>query len=498
MDLSQLRHDLRTPLNQMLGYSEMLLEDAQDQPEVAQELQEILDGSKRLLSLVSKVLAVDGVSLDLIRSELQAPLDSVMTQAQNLLAKAKHAGLANLLPDLQKIATAAGNLDALLRSAKIETGKNAPPPSILSLLPSANFSGKPAAILPGRILVVDDSEMNRDMLCRRLDRQGHKYVCAENGRQALDVLAQSDFDLVLLDIIMPKMDGYQVLNALKNDPKLRHLPVIMLSALDEIESVVHCIEMGADDYLPKPFNPVLLKARIGACLEKKHLRDKERRYLEQLQMEQEKSERLLLNVLPKEIADRLKGGEEAIADHFADVTILFADLVGFTTISQRMSAVDLVNLLNEIFSAFDHLAARHGLEKIKTIGDAYMVAGGLPVSRPGHAESIAEMALDMQQEINRFNEKYNTQIQIRIGINTGPVIAGIIGRNKFIYDLWGDTVNTASRMESHCVADGIQVTEKTRSYLDSKYVFQDRGKIEVKGKGGMQVYLLAGRKGSLE
>jgi len=178
--------------------------------------------------------------------------------------------------------------------------------------------------------------------------------------------------------------------------------------------------------------------------------------------------------------------------------LLFADLVGFTTISQRMSAVDLVNLLNEIFSAFDHLAARHGLEKIKTIGDAYMVAGGLPVSRPGHAESIAEMALDMQQEINRFNEKYNTQIQIRIGINTGPVIAGIIGRKKFIYDLWGDTVNTASRMESHCVADGIQVTEKTRSYLDSKYVFQDRGKIEVKGKGGMQVYLLAGRKGSLE
>ncbi|HMC26517.1 MAG TPA: adenylate/guanylate cyclase domain-containing protein [Verrucomicrobiae bacterium] len=347
---------------------------------------------------------------------------------------------------------------------------------------------------PGRILVVDDSEMNRDMLCRRLDRQGHKYVCAENGRQALDMLAQSDFDLVLLDIIMPEMDGYQVLNALKNDPKLRHLPVIMLSALDEIESVVHCIEMGADDYLPKPFNPVLLKARIGACLEKKHLRDKEQQYLEQLQMEQEKSERLLLNVLPKEIADRLKGGEEAIADHFADVTILFADLVGFTTISQRMSAVDLVNLLNEIFSAFDHLAARHGLEKIKTIGDAYMVAGGLPVSRPGHAESIAEMALDMQQEINRFNEKYNTQIQIRIGINTGPVIAGIIGRKKFIYDLWGDTVNTASRMESHCVADGIQVTEKTRSHLDSKYVFHDRGKIEVKGKGGMRVYLLEGRK----
>src|SRR5947207_11576245 len=204
MELAQLRHDLRTPLKQMLGYSEMLLEDAQEQPEVAQELQEILDGSKRLLSLVSKVPAVDGVSLDSIRGELQTPLDNVMTQTQNLLASAKHAGLANLLPDLQKIATAAGNLDALLKSAKIETGKNAPPPSALSLLPSANFSGKPAVISPGRILVVDDSEMNRDMLFRRLDRQGHKYVCAENGRQALDMLAQSDFARVLLDVIMPE------------------------------------------------------------------------------------------------------------------------------------------------------------------------------------------------------------------------------------------------------------------------------------------------------
>jgi adenylate cyclase len=153
-----------------------------------------------------------------------------------------------------------------------------------------------------------------------------------------------------------------------------------------------------------------------------------------------------------------------------------------------------VNLLNEIFSAFDGLAAKHGLEKIKTIGDAYMVAGGIPTPMTDHAEAIAEMAIESQKEINRFNAEYNMQVQIRIGINTGPVIAGIIGRNKFIYDLWGDTVNTASRMESHSVAGEIQVTEETYSRLQSKYIFQNRGKIEVKGKGEMQTYFLLGRK----
>jgi adenylate cyclase len=154
----------------------------------------------------------------------------------------------------------------------------------------------------------------------------------------------------------------------------------------------------------------------------------------------------------------------------------------------------VLNLLNEIFSAFDELAARHGLEKIKTIGDAYMVAGGLPVRRADHVEAIAEMALDIQKEINRFNAEYSTQVQIRIGINTGPVVAGIIGRKKFIYDLWGETVNTASRMESHGIAGGIQVTAETQARLDGKYIFQDRGKIAVKGEGDVRCYLLLGRK----
>ncbi|MEG3985636.1 adenylate/guanylate cyclase domain-containing protein [Microcoleus sp. S28C3] len=216
--------------------------------------------------------------------------------------------------------------------------------------------------------------------------------------------------------------------------------------------------------------------------------------LNALRVQQEQSERLLLNILPEEIANRLKRGDSTIADTFADVTVLFADIVGFTQLSSRVSPTQLVSLLNDIFSTFDNLAERHGLEKIKTIGDAYMVVGGLPVPRQDHAEAIAEMALDMQQAITEFSNTHSQAFSIRIGINSGPVVAGVIGIKKFIYDLWGDTVNTASRMESHGKPGCIQVTETTYQQLREKYSFENRGAIEVKGKGQMTTYLLKCRK----
>jgi class 3 adenylate cyclase len=210
--------------------------------------------------------------------------------------------------------------------------------------------------------------------------------------------------------------------------------------------------------------------------------------------EREKVERLLLNILPQPIAERLKQEPITIADSFTEATIMFADIVGFTPLSARLSATEIVNLLNHIFSTFDRLAERHGLEKIKTIGDAYMVVGGLPTPRPDHAESVAEMALDMQQEIAKFSRELDESFSIRIGINTGPVVAGVIGLKKFIYDLWGDAVNTASRMESHGMPNCIQVSQTTYELLQDKYLFEERGVIEVKGKGEMFTYLLRGRK----
>ena len=213
-----------------------------------------------------------------------------------------------------------------------------------------------------------------------------------------------------------------------------------------------------------------------------------------LREEQEKSEKLLLNILPKVIAERLKQNETTIAEYFPEVTVLFADIVGFTALSAVMNPIDLVELLNKIFSRFDLLCDRHGLEKIKTIGDAYMVVGGLPCPRADHAEAIAQMALDMQTEIARFNTNNRKYFSIRVGIHSGPVVAGVIGIKKFIYDLWGDTVNLASRMESHGLSWRIQVSETTYKLLEHKYLFQERGIIDVKGKGGMRTYLLVGKK----
>ncbi|HEY9643344.1 MAG TPA: adenylate/guanylate cyclase domain-containing protein [Coleofasciculaceae cyanobacterium] len=213
----------------------------------------------------------------------------------------------------------------------------------------------------------------------------------------------------------------------------------------------------------------------------------------ELEREQEKSERLLLNILPEAVARQLKQEHRTIAESFAEVTVLFADIVGFTRISANIPATELVTLLNQIFSTFDQLAEQHGLEKIKTIGDAYMVVGGLPTERPDHAEAIAQMALDMQAAIAQFSTQQDQPFRIRIGINTGPVVAGVIGTKKFIYDLWGDTVNVASRMESQGLPDQIQVTRAAYERLHHQFHLEKRGEIDIKGKGTMTTYLLRGR-----
>ncbi|MFB2939375.1 adenylate/guanylate cyclase domain-containing protein [Aerosakkonemataceae cyanobacterium BLCC-F154] len=214
----------------------------------------------------------------------------------------------------------------------------------------------------------------------------------------------------------------------------------------------------------------------------------------ELRLEKERSEQLLLNILPEPIANRLKQDSSVIAESFNEVTIMFADLVGFTSLSTKLQPIELVNLLNEIFSTFDQLVEELGLEKIKTIGDAYMVAGGLPIPRIDHAEAIAELALTMLNIMQKFQLQINEELQIRIGINTGIVVAGVIGKKKFIYDLWGDAVNVASRMESHGIPGYIQVTEATYQRLKHKYLFAKRAEIHVKGKGKMTTYFLRGKK----
>lgn len=345
-----------------------------------------------------------------------------------------------------------------------------------------------------KVLIVDDEPFNVDFLEQELEYLACQTSSARNGREALDQVAVEAPDLILLDIMMPEMDGFQVLEHLKADQIWRDTPVIIISAMDDQENIARGIRMGADDYLPKPFDPVILKARMEACLERKRWRDQEQEYLAIIKAEREKSERLLLHMLPPAIAERMKGGESIIADSFAEVSILFSDIVNSTLLTVQMTPRELVMLLNDLFSTFDQLVQEYGLEKIRAIGDEFVVVGGLPTPSTDHAEIVADFALAMQSRLAKFNATHNCSLSMRIGMDIGPVIAGVIGTTKFSYDLWGDAMNTASRMQSHGIADRIQVTVATYERLREKYLLEARGVITVKGKGEMLTYFLNGKR----
>lgn len=352
------------------------------------------------------------------------------------------------------------------------------------------------------ILVADDEAPMRMVLVLTLRALGYRNVAeAADGEAALALLREREFDLLISDIQMPGLDGFDLLAAIKSDPFLRHLPVIVASGMNELAAVARCIEMGAEDFLPKPVNSTILRARVAASLERKRLRDLDRLRVIQLQqekqlleIEREKSDRLLLNILPPCIADRLKRGERNIAERFAEVTVLFADVVGFTALANDTDPDDLVTLLNELFSRFDRLTERHGLEKIKTIGDSYLVVGGLPLPRPDHAEAVAEMALGILESVRDLNDDSGINLQVRIGLNTGPVVAGVIGRKKFTYDLWGAAVNLASRMQSSGLPNRIHLPAATAERLHAKFHLTERGSIACKGVGAIRTCFLDGKR----
>jgi adenylate cyclase len=373
------------------------------------------------------------------------------------------------------------------------------------------------------ILIVDDSAGSRLLLSSILKAAGYQaLVTAESARGAFARLGlngtatgPSDVDLILMDISMPDLDGIEACCQIKADVRLQDIPIIMVTASTVTEDLQLAFAAGAMDYITKPPNKVELLARVRSALELKQEMDRRKEVTLQLQEtnrrleealasldeehrqlleEQAKSERLLLNILPRPIAERLKQAEGVIADNFSDVTVLFADIVDFTKLSARVPAADVVAMLNDVFSKFDRLAEKHGLEKIKTIGDAYMVVGGLPTPRPDHAEAVADMALDMRAALAGRTRDTGSLLSVRIGINSGPVVAGVIGTKKFIYDLWGDTVNIASRMESLGASGSIQVTAATYEHLRDRYIFERRGTVQVKGRGEMVTYQLAGRK----
>jgi class 3 adenylate cyclase len=366
------------------------------------------------------------------------------------------------------------------------------------------------------ILIVDDTATDRFALTLMLSDAGYtELLQAGSAAEALACLASRTPDaieLILTDLNMPGVNGIAACAQIKAMPAWFDIPIIMVTGSDEVDDLSSAFAAGAIDYIIKPANPVELLARVRSAVRLKQEMDSRKareRELETLnrrlegvladlaeqhrllQREQAKSEQLLLNILPPPIAERLKQEPGVIADRFEAVTVLFADIVGFTELAAGIAPEVLVCMLNEIFSAFDQLAERHGLEKIKTIGDSYMAVGGLPMPRPDHASAVAALALDMQAAIQALS---GGALSVRIGIHSGPVVAGVIGTKEFSYDLWDDTVNVASRMESHGQAGTIQVSAATYEHIQHTFRCAARGRIQVKSKGAMEVWRLLGPK----
>ena len=339
------------------------------------------------------------------------------------------------------------------------------------------------------LLVVDDNDDNRYTLTRRLKREGYTNLAvAEDGQKALDLLAQRSFDLVLLDIMMPVMNGYEVLERVKSDMALRDIPVIMISALDEMDSVVKCIELGAEDYLPKPFNAALLRARIGACLDKKRLRDQEAGYLKQIEEEKRRADDLLHATLPAAAVQELKATNGVRPRRFNDVAVLFCDVVGFTAYCDKHAPEEVVAHLQALVNAFEKIASRHGLEKIKTIGDAFMATAGLLEYVDGPALASVRCGLEMAAASRELEAGWD----VRVGIHLGPVVAGVIGQRQYVYDLWGDTVNVAARIADEADPGTVVVSGATWPLLRDHCQGSSMGMVEVKGKGRLELIQCTG------
>lgn len=352
-------------------------------------------------------------------------------------------------------------------------------------------------ILMAKLLIVDDQATNVLLLERLLRSAGYQAI--SSTQNPIDVLAlhrEHRYDLILLDLHMPEMDGFQVMEALKGAEGDGTLPVLVITA--QPGEKLRALKAGALDFVSKPFDIAEVLARVQNLLQVRLLNLETQKLYKQVLEEQQLSEMLLHNVLPQAIAERLKGRSkltaghlhQAIVDRYDSVTVLFADIVGFTAFSQGVSPEVLVAVLNDVFTRFDAIAEHRGLEKIKTIGDCYMAAAGLPTVAADHADRAALKALDMLDAIEAFNAQSQHPLNIRIGLSSGAAVAGVIGKSKFLYDLWGDVVNTASRMESHGIAGRIQLSDATRTALTQAFALEPRGLIEVKGKGEMATWFL--------
>jgi adenylate cyclase len=508
--LSTIRHELRTPLNAIIGYSEMLLEDAQElgKENLVSDLQKIQTAGQVIHEVINDFFETSEPSAKLenlkdekmgnkLQYDLRIPLNTVIGYCEMLQEEYDSNIIANFGRDLKKILAAAEifltHISAILANTPVETGNT---DSILetSYGLSATEEGE-NAIYPisddrsslitdheRSVLVVDDNSTNRDLLSRYLKRQGLGVITAENGIQALEMVNSKPFDLVLLDVLMPGINGYQVLKRLKSEKAWRDIPVIMISALKDMEGVVKCIELGADDYLPKPFNPVVLKARINNCLERKRLSDLEKEHKKMIK-------ETFGKYVSHEVRDEVLSGRIPLDGEKKDVTVLFADLRDFTPLTDSMPPKEMVRILNGYFSEMAPAIRSHHGSILQYLGDEIYAVFGAPIPLSDHPRQAVAAALDMRKrliDVNKLLEKQgHVMLRHGIGIHSGPAVAANLGSSeRLTYGLVGDTVNLASRIQglTKQFNTDILVSAQSRARLGDEFAVVELPATFVKGK----------------
>jgi class 3 adenylate cyclase/CheY-like chemotaxis protein len=502
---AHMRDELVAPLNAVVELTTLLLKEAREREltTLAADLEKVLAASRRFLALLEEVLPASrevaevGDFVKKVRHDLRTPLNQVLGYCDLWLENGEDLLMESLLADLREIRSLGQRMLERLNDLISFSQKASDPEIDLDAVEVPEMvrklgSGERPRLVPaevGTVLVVDDNELNCEILCRTLCHDGHKVETAHNGREALEKLQARSFDAVLLDIIMPGLNGFEVLDKLKADNHLQRIPVIVISAYTEMDDVVRCIALGAEDYLLKPPDPVLLRARLNACLEKKRLRDREAFYLEQIRQEQKRSDDLLHVILPGEIVKELKATNTVKPRRYENVAVLFCDIVGFTPYCDRNRPEDVVVNLSQLIQRWETITLRHHVEKIKTVGDAFMAVAGLLQPTPEHPVlHCVRCGLDMIESTRDLPGGWNA----RVGVHFGPVVAGVIGHRQYSFDLWGDTVNTAARMESHGCPGSITLSDEAWRHIAHCCRRVSLGPVEVKGKGRMEISRFAG------
>jgi class 3 adenylate cyclase len=509
--LAHLRHELRTPLNHVLGYSEMLLEDADAVSDLAAELRRILREGRAVLAVVEESLAparLEGGGLDLGRlaAALAAPLGRLGVSVDRLGQLARDGGSGAVLADAERIAAAMSRLRTLFEGWGSESAAVERAIAAGTLLPGTQTLGesRPAPggprVPPATILVVDDDEENRELLARRLTREGHRVRAAEGGIEALAMIQDEPVDLVLLDVMMPDLDGPAVLARLKQDPERRHIPVLMISALDETASVVRSIELGAEDYLPKPCDAVLLRARIGACLEKKRLRDQEARHaLELAVWNRTLEQRVKDQVAQMERLGRLKrffspqlvelivagGADDPLRTHRREITVVFLDLRGFTGFAETAEPEEVMGVLREYHEAMGRLILEHEGTLERFTGDGMMVFFNDPVPVDNPAGRAVRMAVAMREAVRELRTAWRRRghdLDLGVGIAQGYATIGAIGfEGRWDYGAIGTVTNLAARLCAEAQGGQVLITSRVAAAAEGLVDVEEVGALALRG-----------------